>query len=424
MNRQEEGTVAYERRVVDAELRQRLSATGAVVIEGPKACGKTQTALQVAGSSVLLDTNVSARRALAVQPSLVLDGKAPRLLDEWQVEPQLWNLVRREVDSRQLAGQFILTGSAVPADDAQRHTGAGRFSFLRMRPMTLFETGHSTGAMSLTELMAGNVSSSGDTGLTIAEIAKRITIGGWPAQQSKSVRDAARAARDYLEQVQQVDVGRVAGGKRDPIKVGRLLSSLARNTATEAATTVLATDAGGSVGPLARNTVSDYLDVLERLMVVENQPAWSPHLRSRSILRLKPKRHFVDPSLAVAALAAGPDRLLADLELMGFLFESLVIRDLRVFAQPLDGQVFHYRNNNGVEVDAIVQLTDGRWGAFEVKLGQGMIDAAADNLLRFEKLVDVHKSGPPTVLAVICGTGFAYRRKDGVVVIPIGALGP
>lgn len=416
--------MAYERRVVDAELRQRLSSTGAVVIEGPKACGKTQTALQIAASSVLLDTNMSARRALAVEPSLVLDGKAPRLLDEWQVEPQLWNLVRREVDSRQLTGQFILTGSAVPADDAQRHTGAGRFSFLRMRPMTLFETGQSTGAMSLTELMAGNASSSGDTGLTIADIAERITIGGWPAQQSKSVRDAARAARDYLEQVQQVDIGRVAGGKCDSAKVGRLLSSLARNTATEVATTVLAADTGGSVGPLARNTVSDYLEVLERLMVVENQPAWSPHLRSRSILRSKPKRHFVDPSLAVAALAAGPDRLLADLELMGFLFESLVIRDLRVFAQPLDGQVFHYRDNNGVEVDAIVQFADGRWGAFEVKLGLGMIDTAANNLLRFEKLIDVHKSGPPTVLAVICGTGFAYRRKDGVVVIPIGALGP
>jgi predicted AAA+ superfamily ATPase len=416
--------MAYELRVVDAELRQRLAAMGAVVIEGPKACGKTQTAMQIAGSSVLLDTDVSARRALAVEPSLVLNGKAPRLLDEWQVEPQLWNLVRREVDNRRLSGQFILTGSAVPQDDAERHTGAGRFSLLRMRPMTLFETGQSTGAMSLTELMAGNVSNSGATSLTIPDIAERITMGGWPAQQSKSVRDATRAARDYLEQVQQVDVDRVAGGRRDPVKVGRLLNSLARNVATEATTIVLAADAGGSDGPLARNTVSDYLNALERLMIVENQPAWSPHLRSRAILRSKPKRHFVDPSLAAAALSAGPDRLMADLELMGFLFKSLVIRDLRVFAQPLDGRVFHYRDNNGVEVDAIVQLADGRWGAFEVKLGQAMIDGAAENLLRFEKLIDVHKSGSPVVLAVICGTGFAYRRADGVVVIPIGALGP
>jgi predicted AAA+ superfamily ATPase len=416
--------MAYELRVVDAELRQRLAAMGAVVIEGPKACGKTQTAMQIAGSSVLLDTDVSARRALAVEPSLVLNGKAPRLLDEWQVEPQLWNLARREVDNRRLSGQFILTGSAVPQDDAERHTGAGRFSLLRMRPMTLFETGQSTGAMSLTELMAGNVSNSGATSLTIPDIAERITMGGWPAQQSKSVRDATRAARDYLEQVQQVDVDRVAGGRRDPVKVGRLLNSLARNVATEATTIVLAADAGGSDGPLARNTVSDYLNALERLMIVENQPAWSPHLRSRAILRSKPKRHFVDPSLAAAALSAGPDRLMADLELMGFLFKSLVIRDLRVFAQPLDGRVFHYRDNNGVEVDAIVQLADGRWGAFEVKLGQAMIDGAAENLLRFEKLIDVHKSGSPVVLAVICGTGFAYRRADGVVVIPIGALGP
>lgn len=416
--------MAYRPRVADAELLQRLAAMGAVLIEGPKACGKTQTALQVAASSVLLDTDMSAQKALEVEPSLVLEGKVPRLLDEWQTEPRLWNLVRHEVDNRQLPGQFILTGSAVPEDDIKRHTGAGRFSILRMRPMTLFESGQSNGAISLAELMAGNVRRTGNTGLTIKDISERITVGGWPAQQSKSVADAARAARDYLKQMQQVDVNRVTGSKRDPIKVGRLLNSLARNIATEATTLVLAADTGGPEGALSRNTISEYLEVLERLMIVENQPAWSPHLRSRAILRSSPKRHFVDPSLAVAALSASPDRLLNDLELMGLLFESLVIRDLRVFAQPLDGQVFHYRDNNGIEVDAIIQLANGSWAAFEVKLGQGMIDAAAEKLLRFEKLIDMSKSVPPAVLAVICGTGFAYRRADGVAVIPIGALGP
>jgi predicted AAA+ superfamily ATPase len=416
--------VAYKSRVVDAELLQRLAAVGAVVIEGPKACGKTKTAQQVAASSVLLDTDVSARQALVIEPSLVLNGKPPRLLDEWQVEPQLWNLVRHEVDNRGVPGQFILTGSSVPADDAQRHTGAGRFSFLRMRPMTLFETGHSSGEMSLAQLMRGNVGKAGDTGVSIKAIAERITVGGWPALQGMSIRDATQAVQDYLIQMQQVDVGRVAGGYRNPAKVGRLLTSLARNTSTEVTALVVATDVEGDGGPLARNTIADYLNALERLMIIENQPAWPAHLRSKTILRTSPKRHFVDPSLAVAALSASSERLLEELELMGLLFESLVIRDLRVYAQPIDGDIYHYRDNNGLKVDAIVQLRNGTWGAFEVKLGQGMIDKAAENLLRFKKLIDTKKSGQPAVLAVICGTGFAYQRRDGVAVIPIGALGP
>ncbi len=416
--------MAYRPRVVDDELRHRLRAAGAVVIEGPKACGKTETARRIAASSVLLDVDVTAQQALAVDPSLVLEGATPRLIDEWQIEPKVWNHVRRVVDDRAAPGQFILTGSSVPADDVNRHTGAGRFSFLRMRPMTLFETGHSNGAVSFAALMEGQPPRSRDPGLTVPDLADRITVGGWPAQQECSIDDAGRAARDYLDQIRQVDVGRVAGRRRDPAKLGQLLKSLARNVATEVAIKVLAADAGGPDDPLSRNTVMDYLDILERLMIIEDQPAWAPHMRSKAILRSSAKRHFVDPSLAVAAMAGSPSRLLRDPNLLGLLFESLVVRDLRVFAQPLDGQVFHYRDNNGLEVDAVVQLADGRWGAIEIKLGADLVDEGAASLRKFANLVDTAKCGEPAALVVISGTGFGYVRDDGISVVPIGALAP
>jgi predicted AAA+ superfamily ATPase len=416
--------MTYLPRVVDAELDARLAAAGAVVIEGPKACGKTETAQQRAASSVLLDVDENARRAVAVDPSLVLDGPVPRLVDEWQVEPALWNHVRRAVDERGEPGQFVLTGSSVPADDIARHTGAGRFSFLRMRPLTLFESGHTNSSVSLGGLLAGEPPRSDDPGLTVSDLADRITAGGWPAQHGRRVAVAGRAARDYLEQIRNVDVPRVAGSRRDPARVGRLLQSLARNGATEVAVSVLAADAGGADGALDRHTVSEYLTILDRLMITEDQPAWAPHLRSRANLRTSPKRHFVDPSLAVAALGAGPERLLADLNLLGLLFESLVIRDLRVLAQPLDGQVLHYRDNYGTEVDAIVQLADGRWAAFEIKLGAGLVDEGAASLQRFQDAVDTRKTGEPALLGVIVGTGYGYVRPDGVAVIPIGALAP
>lgn len=414
----------YMERVVDEELAARLNASGAVVIEGPKACGKTATALQVAASAVMLDVDAGARLALAVDPSLVLEGERPRLLDEWQVQPKLWNYVRRAVDARGEAGQFILTGSSVPAEDVERHTGAGRFSFLRLRPMSLFEAGHSTGTVSLAGLLSGVPPRSTDPGLTVRRLAEIITMGGWPAQQGRGMLDAARAARDYLEQVRQVDISRVGSTRRDPARVGALLRSLARNVATEAKNSVLAADAGGADGALSEHTVADYLDALSRLMIIEDQRAWAPHLRSKAVMRKSPKRHFVDPSLAVAALHTGPERLLGDLNLLGLLFESLVVRDLRVFSQPLEGEVLHYRDHYGVEVDAVVQLPDGRWGAFEIKLGEGLVEEGAQGLLRFAAQIDTDRCGAPSVLAVICATGFGYRRDDGVAVVPVGALGP
>lgn len=414
----------YRDRIADGEVAGRLRSAGAVVIEGPKACGKTTTALRVAASSVMVDTDPSVREALAVDPGLVLEGDRPRLLDEWQVAPDLWNHVRRAVDAAGGPGQFILTGSAVPADDVNRHSGAGRFSFLRMRPMSLFESGHASGDVSLEALLDGGAPRAVDSGLTVRDLAGLVTVGGWPAQQGAAIPDAARAARDYLEQVRSVDVSRVGPVRRDPDRVGAVMVSLARNVATEVKNAVLAVDAGGPDGPLSEHTVAGYLDALSRLMVIEDQPAWAPHLRSKAVLRKSAKRHFACPSLAVAALRAGPDSLLADLNLFGLLFESLVVRDLRVLSQPLDGRVLHYRDNYGVEADAIVQLPDGRWGAFEIKLGPGQIDAGASSLLRFREQLDLARCGDPAVLGVICGTGYAYRRDDGVAVIPIGSLGP
>jgi uncharacterized protein len=394
------------------------------VIEGPRACGKTATARQIAASEVLLDVDANARAAVAVDPTLVLDGPTPRLLDEWQTEPTVWNHVRRAIDDRPDPGQFILTGSAVPPDDITRHTGAGRISRLRMRPMSLFETGRSEGSVSLAELLNGNMSTGPDAGLTVADLAEEVARGGWPGLRGRSVQDGLRAVRDYLDEVTRVDVDRVDATRRDPSRVARLLQSLARNLATHAAATTLARDAGGAEGPLKDDTVREYLGALERLMVVEDQPAWAPHLRSRHRLRMAPKRHFVDPSLAVAALRATPDRLLRELKLFGFLFESLVVRDLRIYAQASDAQALQYRDSSGLEVDAIVETGDGRWMAFEVKLGSGQIDDAAASLRRFVERIDTARCGSPALLGVIVASGYAYRRHDGIAVIPIGSLGP
>ena len=416
--------MAYLNRVPEGELTLRLASAGALVIEGPKACGKTATARRFARSEVLLDVDANARLAVDIDPSLILAGPTPRLIDEWQIAPPIWNHIRRAVDDRGLPGQFILTGSAVPADDVVRHTGAGRLSRLRMRTMSLFETGHANGSISLRGVFGGSPARAENTGITVGDLSERIVVGGWPGNLTNGVAQATRAVRDYLEETCRVDVRRVDDRVRDPAKVGRLLRSLARNVATEATIATLSIDAGGADGALARDTVSNYITALERLMIVEEQPAWSTHLRSKARIRSAPKRHFVDPSIAAAALRVTPDRLFADLNLFGLLFESLVVRDLRIYAQANDATVLHYRDSTGLEVDAIVERADGKWGAFEIKLGQGQVDAAAASLLTFAERVDTSKCGAPSVLAVIVGTGYGYTRPDGVAVIPIGAFGP
>jgi predicted AAA+ superfamily ATPase len=414
---------AYFPRIADAELTAQLATNGAVVIEGPKACGKTETARQQAASEVLLDVDAAARLAAEIDPALVLAGETPRLLDEWQVVPAIWNHVRREVDDRDDPGQFILTGSAIAADESVRHTGAMRFGRIRMRPMTLHEVGRGSSEISLQALLAGEPTRSADPEVTIHDLIDEVVMGGWPGIRHLSVDDAARAVRDYLEQIRRTDITTVDGVRRDPDRVQAVLRSLARNTATQATLTKMAADGAGAGMPITDDTVAAYLGALRRLMVVEDQPAWNTHLRSSHQLRSTPTRHFVDPSLAVAALRAQPTSLLSDLNFFGMLFESMVIRDLRVHSQALRGEVFHYRDQSALEVDAIVDTQD-RWAAFEVKLGVAQIDQAAANLVKFAARVDTSKRGEPAVLGVIVGSGYGYVRPDGIHVIPVGALGP
>ncbi len=414
----------YYSRIADIELTERLKSAGVVVIEGPKACGKTAMAKQVAQSEVLLDVDENARRAIAVDPALVLAGDTPRLIDEWQVEPVIWNHVRRMADQRQQTGQFILTGSAVPADDITRHTGAGRISRLRLRTMSLAETGFSSAEISLLDLFAGHFSGSTDPGHKLGDITEQLCRGGWPGNLNLKLKACLRAQRDYLEEIQRLDISRVDGIRRDPEKVTRVIRSLARSVATEVSARTIAADAGGADGPLNNDTVRDYLSALVRLMVCEEQPAWPTHLRSKASQRKSVKRHFVDPSLAVAALRANLERLLQDLNLLGQLFESLVFRELNIYASAADADVYHYRDNTGLEVDAVVQRRDGDWCAFEVKLGSGQVDEAAAALRKFRDRLNLDKCGEPKTLGVIVSSGYGYRREDGVAVIPIGVLGP
>jgi predicted AAA+ superfamily ATPase len=414
----------YKPRVVDDELEERLQSAGAVLIEGPKACGKTETARQLAASEVLLDVDQNARAAVALNPALVLDGATPRLIDEWQVEPAIWNQIRRAVDDRAEPGQFILSGSAVPADEVTRHSGAGRIARLRMRPMSLAESGVSSGEISLGALLAGSSAEAGESKVGIEDLAAEIARGGWPGFRNRSLKAAMEAVRDYLGEVGRTDINQVDGVRRDPGRVERLIASLARNVATTSSVSTLARDSAGSEEPLKDQTVAEYLSSLERLFVVENQPPWEAHLRSRSRLRRAPKRHFVDPSLAVAALGADPAALLRDLNLLGFLFESLAIRDLRIYAQTIRGEIKHYRDSSGLEVDAIVEGVEG-WAAIEIKLGgNDAIDEAAASLLKFAATVDTSKSGEPKLLAVVVASGYGYVRADGVQVVPLVHLAP
>jgi len=414
---------SYIPRVADGELSRRLAANGAVVIEGPKACGKTETARQRAASEVLLDIDTSAREAAGIDPGLVLPGSVPRLIDEWQVVDTMWNRVRREVDARKAVGQFILTGSSVPADDQTRHGGGMRIGRVRMRPLTLSEAGRSTGEISLAAILEGAASAASDPGLTLEDLVAEVVMGGWPGNRQLSLTDAAQAVRDYLDQIRRTDIHMVDGVRRDPQRVAAVMRSLARNIATQASLTTIAADTAGTDATVNYETVGSYLGALERLLIIENSAAWNTHMRSSHQLRTTPTRYFTDPSLAVAALQASPGTLLADLSFFGLLFESLVVRDLRVYSQPLAGAVFHYRDNSNLEVDAIVDCGE-KWAAFEIKLGVSQVDHAAANLLKFASRVDTSRRGEPGILAVIVGSGYGYVRDDGVHVIPIGALAP
>jgi hypothetical protein len=412
----------YYKRFADKLLTERLQSSGAVLIEGTKGCGKTETATQQSANVVRFDADEQVKIKMEIDPKTVLSGKTPLLLDEWQEYPQIWNYVRREVDERKQKGQFILTGSATPDDKVKRHSGAGRFSVIKMRPMSFYERGWSSGEVSLTALMKGEAPASEDVAFNLGELAEKITLGGWPGLIGAGASEGLRFVSDYMSLIAEIDLSKVSGKKRDPYKVTRLLQSLARNISTEVSITALSKDTSGSDNDLDDETTAEYLSALERLMAVDNLPAWNTHIRSSDMLRKSPKRHFADPSMAVGVLGLSVDKLIADLNYFGFLFESLAVRDLKIYADASGGKIFHYRDSRDLEIDAVVEYTDGTWGAFEVKLGIGAVDAAANNLLKFADKIDTAKAKLPTALTVLTGNGFAYRRPDGVNVVPLSTL--
>jgi predicted AAA+ superfamily ATPase len=414
----------YLPRIADEVLRQALTASGAVCIQGPKWCGKTWTAMQQAGSMLMMQDPDQAGNYMSMaeaKPSLLLEGMVPRLLDEWQMAPVLWDAVRFAVDRRGEMGQFILTGSTKPLDSDVMHSGTGRISRMRMRTMSLMESGESNGRVSLSQLFAGEAPE-GLAELEIEELAFVVARGGWPAAIGVTDHVALQQARNYLDAIVETDVSEIDGRSRNPARVRALMKSIARNIGGAASVATIRSDIAGNDESLSPNTIRAYLTALERLFVIEDQPAWSPALRSRTTLRTTAMRHFVDPSIAVAALQTNPDGLLKDFKTFGFLFESLCIRDLRVYAQRVGGDVFHYRDQTGLEADAVVALHDGRWGAVEIKMGQSKVEQAASNLLRLKHRVDEEKMNPPSFLMILTGNGYAMRRKDGVLVVPVTCL--
>jgi len=413
----------YFPRIADRELDERLSYIGAVLIEGPKACGKTATAARQAKTIFRFDDDDAARSLVKLSPQRLFDNPTPILFDEWQVEPTIWNRVRRQVDDRQTAGLYILTGSATPNDDASRHSGAGRFSVISMRPMSLFESDHSNGEMSLAALLNKEKQAGLGTHLGFEELVHRIVVGGWPELVDTDEARARRWLRDYINNIVEVDIQKL-GSRRDPQNLRRLIAALGRSVGQATKASELAMHVGGDDGPIAKETLDAYLSALDRLHLIENSEAWRPHMRSRARLRTAPVRYFVDPSLGPAALGVGSAELFADLNALGLHFEALVLRDLRVYAQPLDGRVDSWRDSNANEVDAIVTVGPNKWGAFEIKLNPDAIDEAAISLRRFAASVDTARHGEPSCLGVITSAGAGGRREDGVHVIPIGCLGP
>lgn len=416
----------YLRRISDDKLRLLLRAMGAVLIEGPKWCGKTSSAEEVAGSVLYMqdpDTAKANKLIAQTKPSLLLEGETPRLLDEWQVAPELWNAVRFAVDKRRAKGQFILTGSVIPTRTDDMHTGTGRIARMKMRTMSLYESGDSTGEISLGALFDGNNNTEGHSGLTIEKVAFVINRGGWPVvARETDEKIALTVAADYVEAVANEDISKADGIEKNPDRVKALLRSISRNISCEARTSTILSDLSANDESLSHATVDQYVAALKKIFVIEDLPAWSAKLRSKTAIRTTAKRHFVDPSIATASLRATPKRLLSDFNTFGFLFESLCIRDLRVYAESIDGSVYHYRDKSGLEIDAVIQLADGRWGAAEVKMGAGEIEDAAENLLKLRKTIDTEKMNEPSFLMVLTGTEYAFQLKNGVWVVPIGCL--
>lgn len=416
--------LSYIARISDEKLKRKLNASGALLIRGMKACGKTQSAKQLATSMISFDQDEQVPLLMETAPQRLLLGEAPRLIDEWQEYPKIWNYVRHEVDQRNKTAQFILTGSSNPEESVKMHSGAGRFTVLDMRTMSWQEMGYSSGEISLGKLLNGINQQTSDTPTDLEFIVERIIKGGFPGLLNKSLAQAMEINRAYVDLLAEVDMSRLSDVKRNPEKVRGLLRALARNVATTVDITVLEKDVKLNENTdVSRPTIYDYLEALNRLMIIEDQPAWNAHIRSSASLRKSAKRHFSDVALAVASLGIGKESLINDLKLTGFLFESLVVHDLRVYAQANDAKVYHYYDSTGLEVDAIVQKYSGEYCAFEIKLGIGQIDDAAKNLLKFASILEESSSTKLQSLNVITGTGISYIRKDGVNVISLASLG-
>ncbi|MBP5695999.1 MAG: ATP-binding protein [Treponema sp.] len=421
---------SYRQRIADKILERKLKGKGAVLIQGPKWCGKTTTAEQTAKSILYMSKPEDVKAniiAADINPSKLLAGDTPRLIDEWQIAPKLWDAVRFEVDHRKGMGQFILTGSAVPPDnDEIFHTGTGRFAWIKMRPMTLFESGESSGEISLKtlfeqpkQILAENKNDD------IDNLAFLICRGGWPGAIDMEKEIALDQAFDYFDAIVNTDISRVDNVKRDSERAKRLMKSYARHQGTQTAYTVLRDDIlANDAESLTEDTVYSYTNALRKIFVIEDMPAWNPNLRSKTAIRTSDTRYFTDPSIATASLGLGPYDLVKDLETMGLFFETMCVRDLRVYAESLDGEVYHYRDKSGLECDTVIHLRNGSFGLIEIKLGgDHLIEEGAKNLITFSAKIDTKKMKEPAFMMVLTGSGkYAYRREDGVYVVPLGCL--
>ena len=415
---------AYRPRVIDGALQRALAASGAVLIEGARASGKTMTAMHAAGSFTFVD-DPEVRQVLEIAPRTLLEGEPPRLLDEWQVAPALWNLVRRAVDASVEPGRFILTGSTVPADDVTRHTGAGRFLRLRQRTMSWWEKlDASPGTLSLAGLFAGELPRTDLATSELEVVIENLLRPGFPAMTGLTPVQSADRLRGYIDDVARTDIHRVAEIRHEPEVVKQLIAAVARSVASEVTHRTLASDVRAVAPSITAETVSTYVSLLQRLFIIEPQPPWTPSLRSRARVRVTPKLHLVDPALAAAALGAGQTQLSADLATLGVLFESAVIHDLTVLAAAIDGEVRHYRDSYGHEIDAVITLPDGRWGAVEVKLSGSQLPYAVTSLGDAVGQIDTALMGEPAFRLVVTGTGPVLVTDDGTVTAPLSALAP
>ena len=419
----------YKKRIADMLLARKLEGKGAVLIEGAKWCGKTTTAEQISRSVLYMSDPEKMAQYLEmaeISPKSLLAGQTPRLLDEWQLAPKLWDAVRFEVDHRDELGQFILTGSAVPPETKDiRHSGTGRFARLKMRPMSLFESGESNGEVSLSELFGGDREIGGTNGISFEQLAFLVCRGGWPRATEMRGSIALEQAFAYCDAVMNSDISRADNVSRDPARTRRLMRAYARHQGTQAANTVIKADiAANDNTTFDEDTLYSYISALKKIFVIEDMEAWNPNLRSKTAIRTSDTRYFVDPSIAAAVLGLGPQDLLNDLNTFGLLFETMCVRDLRVYADALNGQVYHYRDASGLECDAVIHLRNGHYGLIEIKLGgEKLVEEGAAVLKKLEEKIDTAKMKAPSFKMVLTGTGdYAYRRRDGIVVVPIGAL--